>query len=124
MLGKNPLDFSYMVGFGRKYPTHIHHRGASIPSITAHPTKVRCKEGFSSWFHTSNPNPNTHVGAIVGGPDSTDQFKDERSDSTHLEPTTYINAAAVGALAALLSEKSCVQELGIGDVHSELRDFM
>ncbi|KAE8683879.1 Endoglucanase 18 [Hibiscus syriacus] len=45
-----------------------------------------------------------HVGAIVGGPDSKDRFKDLRSDYSHSEPTTYINAAFVGAVAALLDE--------------------
>ena len=111
ILGKNPLHFSYMVGFSTKYPKHIHHRGASIPSIGVLPRKVSCKEGVSSWFNTNSPNPNTHVGAIVGGPDANDQFKDQRSDSSHLEPATYINAAAVGAVAALLGEENCLQQL-------------
>ena len=56
----------------------------------------------SSYYSPSNPNQ--HVGAIVGGPDSNDQFHDQRSDYSHSEPTTYINAAFVGAVAALLDE--------------------
>ncbi|CAL5006587.1 unnamed protein product [Urochloa decumbens] len=102
ILGNNPLAMSYMVGYGSKFPRRIHHRGASIPSIKALPRKVTCVEGFSSWFPTTNPNPNYHIGAIVGGPDENDKFNDDRGDSAHSEPTTYINAAFVGACAAAL----------------------
>nr|CAD1834039.1 unnamed protein product [Ananas comosus var. bracteatus] len=110
ILGNNPLNFSYMVGYGNAYSKRIHHRGASIPSINVLPRKVSCKEGFSTWFPTNDPNPNTHVGAIVGGPDSNDRFNDVRSDSSHLEPTTYINAAFVGAAAALIEEQCFLQQ--------------
>lgn len=98
------MNMSYMVGFGSKYPMQLHHRGSSIPSIKAHPAKVGCQDGSSNYFSSSKPNPNTHVGAIVGGPDSNDQFKDARSDYSHAEPTTYINAAFVGSVAAMLVE--------------------
>ncbi|KAL3652734.1 hypothetical protein CASFOL_002415 [Castilleja foliolosa] len=102
ILGNNSMKTSYMVGFGAKYPTQLHHRGASIPSIRTSPTKVGCSDGLSTWYYSSNPNPNTHVGAIVGGPDSNDQFTDSRSDYSHMEPTTYMNAAFVGSVAALI----------------------
>ncbi|PUZ51314.1 hypothetical protein GQ55_6G174100 [Panicum hallii var. hallii] len=104
ILGDNPMGMSYMVGFSSKFPKRIHHRGSSIPSIKVLPRKVTCNEGFSSWLPTSNPNPNIHVGAIVGGPDGNDQFPDNRGDSTHSEPATYINAAFVGACAAALGQ--------------------
>ncbi|OVA02110.1 Glycoside hydrolase [Macleaya cordata] len=103
ILGNNPKKMSYMVGFGTKYPLRLHHRAASIASIHAHPAKVDCNEGMSTWYSTNNPNPNTHIGAIVGGPDSNDQFNDVRSEYSHLEPTTYMNAAMVGSIAALLA---------------------
>jgi hypothetical protein len=102
ILGDNPMGMSYMAGYSSKFPRRIHHRGSSIPSIKALPRKVSCNEGFSSWFPTSSPDPNIHVGAIVGGPDGNDQFADNRGDSTHSEPATYINAAFVGACAAAL----------------------
>ncbi|CAO2210833.1 unnamed protein product [Urochloa humidicola] len=111
ILGKNPLGMSYMVGYSSKFPRRIHHRGSSIPSIQALPRKVTCNEGYSSWFPTSSPNPNVHVGAIVGGPDGNDQFYDNRGDSTHSEPATYINAAFVGACAAALRRS-------VGDIAS------
>ncbi|XVE57960.1 hypothetical protein DITRI_Ditri04bG0131400 [Diplodiscus trichospermus] len=104
ILGNNPMKTSYMVGFGSKYPMQLHHRGSSIPSIHSHPSKVSCSDGYSSYYSSNSPNPNQHVGAIVGGPDSSDHFNDQRSDYSHSEPTTYINAAFVGAVAALLEE--------------------
>lgn len=97
---------SYMVGFGNKSPTQLHHRGASIPSIHTHPAKVSCNEGYSDWYSSSKPNPNTHIGAIVGGPNSNDEFTDSRSDYSHLEPTTYMNAAFVGSVAALVGGRT------------------
>ncbi|CAK9156575.1 unnamed protein product [Ilex paraguariensis] len=114
ILGNNPMKMSYMVGFGSKYPTQLHHRGASIPSIHYRPAKIDCNEGKSNWYSSSNPNPNTHVGAIVGGPNSNDGFNDLRSDYSHLEPTTYMNAAFVGSVAALLGEsQECLQVMQI-----------
>ncbi|KAF5730025.1 korrigan [Tripterygium wilfordii] len=111
VLGNNPMKMSYMVGFGSKYPTQLHHRGSSIPSIQAHPSKIGCSDGQSNYYFSTKPNPNTHVGAIVGGPDANDQFKDLRSDYSHSEPTTYMNAAFVGSVAALLTvnNEGCVQ---------------
>ncbi|KAK8520968.1 hypothetical protein V6N13_077094 [Hibiscus sabdariffa] len=104
ILGNNPMKMSYMVGYGSKHPMQLHHRGSSIPSIHSHPSKVGCNDGMSSYFDSNTPNPNQHVGAIVGGPDSNDHFNDRRSDYSHSEPTTYMNAAFVGAVAALLDE--------------------
>ncbi|PQP96772.1 endoglucanase-like [Prunus yedoensis var. nudiflora] len=108
ILGKNPKNMSYMVGFGAKYPTQLHHRGSSIPSMKVHPTKVDCNGGYSGYYSSPNPNPNTHVGAVVGGPDVNDQFSDARSDYSHSEPTTYMNAAFVGAVAALVGQCNAV----------------
>ncbi|GMN31908.1 hypothetical protein TIFTF001_003443 [Ficus carica] len=106
ILGNNPMKRSYMVGFGSKYPTQLHHRGASIPSIRVLPNKVGCNEGQSRYYSSTKPNPNTHVGALVGGPNSNDQFNDLRSEYSHLEPTTYMNAAFVGSVAAFLAENN------------------
>ncbi|KAF1858655.1 hypothetical protein Lal_00044688 [Lupinus albus] len=78
ILGNNPTNMSYMVGFGDKYPKHIHHRGS--------------------------PNPNDLVGTIVGGPDSNDNFSDDRNNYQQSEPATYINAPFVGALAFFSSK--------------------
>ncbi|XP_062074430.1 endoglucanase 20-like [Humulus lupulus] len=106
ILGSNPMKTSYMVGFGSKYPTQLHHRGSSIPSLSTHKAKVSCNEGQTVYFPSTKPNPNIHMGALVGGPNSNDQFTDVRSDYSHLEPSTYMNAAFVGSVAALLSLKA------------------
>nr|PNR34484.1 hypothetical protein PHYPA_024301 [Physcomitrium patens] len=104
ILGSNPLNMSYMAGFGPKYPTQVHQRSASIISIHESPLHVGCGQGFVDWFPSDNPNPNVLVGAIVGGPDINDNFKDSRRDSSCTEPTTYINSGFVGLLARLLRD--------------------
>ncbi|OAY61854.1 endoglucanase 17 [Manihot esculenta] len=100
LLGDNPLRMSYMVGYGPRYPRRIHHRGSSLPSVAAHPAKIQCSAGFS-FMNSGSPNPNILVGAVVGGPDQHDRFPDQRSDYEQSEPSTYINAPLVGALAYL-----------------------
>ncbi|KAI4318689.1 hypothetical protein MLD38_032363 [Melastoma candidum] len=98
VLGDNPNGMSYMVGYGDNYPRRIHHRGSSLPSIKDHPQFIACKEG-SVYFNTTDPNPNLLVGAIVGGPEEDDKYEDDRADFRKSEPTTYINAAFVGAFS-------------------------
>lgn len=100
LLGDNPLRMSYMVGYGPRYPQRIHHRGSSLPSVASHPAKIQCSSGFN-FMNSQSPNPNIHVGAIVGGPDQHDRFPDQRSDYEQSEPSTYMNAPLVGALAYL-----------------------
>ncbi|KAF3795731.1 Endoglucanase 17 [Nymphaea thermarum] len=98
LLGSNPLRTSYMVGYGPRYPERIHHRGSSLPSVEAHPQFIPCRAGFMA-LNSSSPNPNLLIGAVVGGPDLHDQFPDDRRNYGQSEPTTYINAPLVGALA-------------------------
>ncbi|KDP45582.1 hypothetical protein JCGZ_17189 [Jatropha curcas] len=74
-------------------------RGSSLPSIASHKEAIGCDGGFQPYYYSSSPNPNVLTGAIVGGPDQSDNFSDERSDYSHSEPATYINAAFVGPLA-------------------------
>lgn len=100
LLGSNPRARSYMVGFGANPPTEPHHRGASVPVLRLQ-EDVDCGMSFTKWYDRDQPNPNELTGAIVGGPDSYDNFDDKRSDSSKLEPTTYINSLAVGPLAKL-----------------------
>lgn len=98
ILGDNPAKISYMVGFGDKYPLHVHHRGSSLPSVHAHPDRISCNNGFQ-YLYSGSPNPNVLVGAILGGPDNRDNFSDDRNKYQQSEPATYINAPLVGALA-------------------------
>ncbi|RRT59285.1 hypothetical protein B296_00017524 [Ensete ventricosum] len=98
MLGDNPMNMSYMVGYGDRYPQRVHHRGSSLPSISSHPRFIACKDG-TDYYRSPNPNLNPHVGAVVGGPADDDLYEDDRADFRKSEPTTYINAPLVGALA-------------------------
>ncbi|KAL4187577.1 hypothetical protein AMTRI_Chr09g39700 [Amborella trichopoda] len=105
ILGDNPMNMSYMVGYGDRYPLKIHHRGSSLPSIVDHPQLIACKEGFV-YFSSSGPNPNMHVGAVVGGPGKDDKYNDDRAAFRLSEPTTYINAPLVGVLAYFVANPS------------------
>ncbi|EPS69180.1 hypothetical protein M569_05586 [Genlisea aurea] len=96
ILGQNPRQMSYVVGFGRRYPTHVHHRGASIPKNK----KASCEGGWK-WRDSSKPNPNTIRGAMVAGPDRHDGFHDVRTNYNYTEPTLAGNAGLVAALVAL-----------------------
>jgi endoglucanase len=100
ILGNNPRNESYMVGFGSKYPQQPHHRAASIPCIAALPQRVGCGQGFT-YFNSKNPNPNVATGAIIGGPDKYDNLNDTRGNYQAMEPTTYMNSPVIGILAVL-----------------------
>ncbi|KAH7840362.1 hypothetical protein Vadar_015943 [Vaccinium darrowii] len=99
ILGSNPMHMSYMVGYAPKFPRKIHHRGSSLPCIAKHPRHITC-DGGGLYFASNNSNPNLLTGAVVGGPDNiNDTYADSRADYVESEPTTYINAPLVGALA-------------------------
>ncbi|XP_043717091.1 endoglucanase 8-like [Telopea speciosissima] len=98
ILGNNPMNMSYMVGYGEKFPEKIHHRGSSLPSMDQHPDHIDCKGG-TPYFISENPNPNWLIGAVVGGPYPNDTYPDSRYLFVQSEPTTYINAPFVGVLA-------------------------
>jgi len=102
ILGKNPEGRSYMVGFGNNPPTQAHHRGASVPTLKKG-EEVSCGVSFTKWFSKDEPNPHELTGAIVGGPDRNDKFKDKRWESPYTEPCTYVNSLAAGVLAKLAS---------------------
>ncbi len=92
MLGSNPRNSSYMVGFGSNPPLNVHHR-------TSH----------GSWADSiSTPANQRHVlvGALVGGPGkgSGDTYSDSRSDYVANEVATDYNAGFTSALARLYQE--------------------
>ncbi|KAK6911076.1 Glycoside hydrolase family 9 [Dillenia turbinata] len=99
ILGSNPMKMSYLVGYGTKFPTHVHHRGASIPHNNI---KYSCTGGWK-WLNSRSPNPNTITGAMVGGPDRFDHFQDVRTNYSYTEPTMAGNAGLVAALVSLTS---------------------
>lgn len=84
---------SFVVGYGKDYPKRIHHRGATCPD----------SPDLCDWaVHDSEvPNRHTLVGALVGGPDEEDVYKDERWNIKQSEVALDYNAAFTGALARL-----------------------
>ncbi|MGB3401489.1 MAG: glycoside hydrolase family 9 protein [Microcoleaceae cyanobacterium] len=90
ILGDNPRNSSYMVGFGENYPQQPHHRAAS---------------GATDWNWSGDEqrDPNQYIlyGALVGGPASTDDhdYIDDRSDYRRNEVALDYNAGLTGALA-------------------------
>ncbi|XP_045801869.1 endoglucanase 14-like isoform X2 [Trifolium pratense] len=100
ILGSNPKQMSYMIGYGSNYPQQVHHRGASIISIKKDKSPVACKDGFDKWFNKIEPNPNILEGAVVS-PDQNDGFTDNRNDYQLAEPTIVSVAPLVGVLAYL-----------------------
>ncbi|KAI4373149.1 hypothetical protein MLD38_011308 [Melastoma candidum] len=101
ILGKNPKSISYLVGYGPNYPTHVHHRGASIAPKSVLQSDVGCVQGFDTWYHRPQPNPNIVHGALVGGPDKNDGFSDERSNYEQTEPTLSAAAPLIGLFSKL-----------------------
>ena len=91
-LGDNPINRSFMVGFGNNPANSVHHRGAHGP-----------------WANSlqSKPDASSHIlyGALAGGPSAAnDQFEDDRGDFIANEVATDYNAAFTGALARMYSE--------------------
>lgn len=85
LMGKNPLNRSYIVGYSENSAKFPHHRAASGLS--------RCED----------PRPHKYVlyGALVGGPDAEDNHIDRTDDYIYNEVTIDYNAAFVGACAGL-----------------------
>jgi hypothetical protein len=101
ILGSNPMGMSYLVGYGSNFPQRVHHRGASTESYKGNMGFIGCTQGYDNWYESPNPNPNILIGALVGGPDNKDQFRDERRNFEQLEACTYNTAALVGVFARL-----------------------
>ncbi|CAI0379390.1 unnamed protein product [Linum tenue] len=101
VLGKNPAGTSYLVGYGKRYPQRVHHRGASTASYKSHEGFIGCVQGYDIWYRKRDPNPNVLVGAVVGGPDEKDRFRDVRENHMQTEACTYNTAALVGVFARL-----------------------
>ncbi|MGN0327077.1 MAG: glycoside hydrolase family 9 protein [Lachnospiraceae bacterium] len=81
--------FSYQIGFGDAYPQNPHHRTAqgSYCNNMNEPAEAR----------------HTLYGALVGGPDASDNYTDEVSNYTTNEVACDYNAGFTGLLANLYS---------------------
>jgi len=90
-LGKNPENMSYLIGYGSKYPVHPHHRAAN---------------GYTyAGGENTKPAKYTLTGALVGGPDTGDAYKDDVNQYQYTEVAIDYNAAFVGAVAGLMAGK-------------------
>jgi endoglucanase len=92
ILGDNPRNSSYVVGYGLNPPRNVHHRGA-----------------HGSWANSiSTPAQSRHIiyGALVGGPASTSDtdYADDRSDFKRNEVAVDYNSGFTSALARLAQE--------------------
>ncbi len=88
LFGNNKMGKCYMVGYGSNSVTKPHHRAAT---------------GFDN-FPSEYPNKahkNVLVGALVGGPDKSDNYTDVTDQYKYTEVAVDYNAAFVGALAGL-----------------------
>jgi hypothetical protein len=101
VLGSNPRGMSYLVGYGARFPARVHHRAASIVPYKHSKEFIGCAQGFDDWFIRKGGNPNVVVGAIVGGPDRRDRFRDQRENYMQTEACTYNTAPMVGMFAML-----------------------
>nr|XP_022336153.1 uncharacterized protein LOC111132618 [Crassostrea virginica] len=86
---------SFVCGFGVNPPVQPHHRGASCPTMPA-----PC-----SWADQTKHAPNPHVlyGALVGGPDGHDSYRDSRLDFQSNEVACDYNAGFQSAVAGMES---------------------
>lgn len=90
ILGRNPAQLSYMIGYGENYPQNPHHR-------TAH----------GSWLNNVRKPQQTRnllIGALVGGPDGAENWQDDRNDWVQNEVGISYNAGLAGALAKMYDE--------------------
>ena len=87
VLGDNPRNFSYVVGYGDSYPLNPHHR-------TAH----------GSWKNAeATPTNNRHTlyGALVGGPKEDGSYEDDRGNYINNEVATDYNAGFTALLCKM-----------------------
>lgn len=90
ILGDNPNNMSYVVGFGDKYPKEPHHRAASgkLEGPPADETK-------------NSPFRHILYGALVGGADINDEYHDVVDEYVYSETGLDYNAGLVGAMAGM-----------------------
>ncbi|XP_039167888.1 endoglucanase 14-like [Eucalyptus grandis] len=65
ILRANPNNISYMIGYGSRCPTHVHHIGASFVSMKNESAPVSCSQGYGLWLNGDAPDPNVLRGAIA-----------------------------------------------------------
>jgi hypothetical protein len=101
IMGDNPLNRSYIVGYSDNYAEHPHHRAAH----------------GSTTNDMDDPPEHKHIlwGALVGGPGPNDEHVDKTSDFIYNEVAIDYNAGLVGALAGHVTY--------FGQDHEPVADF-
>jgi len=84
---------SYVCGWGVNPPVKPHHRASSCPD------NGPC--GWNEGFNNPGPNYQTLNGAMVGGPDHSDNYVDDRGNFKTNEVATDYNAGFQSSLAGL-----------------------
>ena len=87
ILGNNPAKLSYLLGYGNNYPKNIHHRALT---------------GNQAYQNHMDDPANTLIGALVGGPNDNDEFKDDGRAYQYTEVAIDYNAGLVGAMAGMV----------------------
>jgi hypothetical protein len=106
ILGNNPANMSYIVGYGSNWCIHPHHRAAN---------------GYT-YANGDNAKPAQHLltGALVGGPDQNDRFTDDGNQYQFTEVAIDYNAGLVGALAGAVKLLGTTPVAGLkGDLNDD-----
>ncbi len=84
ILGGNPLGYSFLIGYGNKWPTHYHHRAANPGDLSNNPEAKY-----------------TLYGALVGGIDASGNYEDHSDKYQYTEPALDYNGCFALACAGL-----------------------
>lgn len=84
ILGDNPLGYSFLLGYGSKWPTHIHHRAANPGDLSNNPEAKY-----------------TLYGALVGGIDASGNYQDHSDKYEYTEGALDYNGCFALACAGL-----------------------
>lgn len=107
LLGNNPANRSYLIGFGDSYPQHIHHRAAN-------PDKDTAKYIL--------------YGTLVGGPtDANGSYDDNTNSYSCTEPTLDYNgcfALAIAGLYAVYGGSTTAAQSAIASASEINSDFV
>ncbi len=84
ILGGNPLGYSFLIGYGNKWPTHIHHRAANPGDLSNNPEAKY-----------------TLYGGLVGGIDASGNYEDHSDKYQYTEGALDYNGCFALACAGL-----------------------
>ena len=84
ILGGNPLGYSFLIGYGSKWPTHIHHRAANPGDLSSNPEAKY-----------------TLYGGLVGGIDASGNYEDHSDKYQYTEGALDYNGCFALACAGL-----------------------